>query len=547
MLVIANIFRAYLLVLTVGAAVLSPSPYSFVALFLLAVQIFLIYRGREVGWNLAGIIGTIIILPLVLEPATGKWLAIALVLPGIVLLDQHLRRYAAQVPVSIESRYPESARRKPAPSFVALVVALILLLAISLVFGALTLSLTVALLAGYFAAVLACILITVPRFPVEGSSPLLRVVAGDSARLTATLGNRAKLPLHLLWQPGQPWVHIDPLRLKIGKKERAEFDMFIVPPLAGPTSVEVQAVTTDPWGLFQTIQPVKLAALHVIPRARYAEWLARRYLEQTAGAYTSTGVSSSRQPLKGGRRGVEYYDSRLYQPGDSLRDIDWKHTTKFQELIVKEHIEARGQGVIIAASLEAADADEVDKLIYTFITTALTLAKESVPTALAAYNHQYVLASTPLLDPREALKQALRLAQQTTLYPAPVRFLQPSDLNRLNRSINQLRGSTALPARRLLSILELERRGIETAARVHPATVSLTQTTALAHPPALIALVLPLVSDTEALSATLTKLRQRGYATIRLQAEDRHKTGHQHLAASLSFAPNRLTGDSPPS
>jgi len=54
---------------------------------------------------------------------------------------------------------------------------------------------------------------------------------------------------------------------------------------------------------------------------------------------------------------VEYFDSRSYQPGDLLKNIDWKHTLKLNQLIVKEYIEVGGQVAIIAVNLSVTDAE----------------------------------------------------------------------------------------------------------------------------------------------------------------------------------------------
>jgi len=58
--------------------------------------------------------------------------------------------------------------------------------------------------------------------------------------------------------------------------------------------------------------------------------------------------------------------------------------------------------------------------------TALTLAVEAMPTALAAYNNKEVLATIPLASPREALKSALKLTQSITIVESSEKLLQMS-------------------------------------------------------------------------------------------------------------------------
>lgn len=55
-----------------------------------------------------------------------------------------------------------------------------------------------------------------------------------------------------------------------------------MPPLAGPSKLRLQASAVDPHGLIQTNQILEPIELHIIPKAKYAQWLAKKYLEQTA-------------------------------------------------------------------------------------------------------------------------------------------------------------------------------------------------------------------------------------------------------------------------
>jgi len=70
--------------------------------------------------------------------------------------------------------------------------------------------------------------------------------------------------------------------------------------------------------------------------------------------------------------------------------------------------------------------------------SALTLAVEAMPTALAAYNRKEVLAVIPLASPREALKSALKLTQNITIVEPSENVLQSTEFRRLKRSTGQL-------------------------------------------------------------------------------------------------------------
>jgi len=260
----------------------------------------------------------------------------------------------------------------------------------------------------------------------------------------------------------------------------------------------------------RTIDPLEL---HVIPKARYAEWLAMRFLEQTGtgATTTSTMIPESVPVLK---RGIEYLDNRAYQPGDQLRDVDWRHTLKLSQLIVKEYTEAGEQAAIIAVNLSVADAKEADNIAFNVITTALTLAREAIPAALAVYNHEQVVVTTAVIDPRELLKKTLLLVKDITEVEFAHRFLQPPDLGKLRRDITLLKEGASEAAQRLLSLLDFESRAVEKAAENHSATLALLRVTEPVRPPAMVVLVSQLNHDAEALQVTTEKLARRGFTTL---------------------------------
>lgn len=274
----------------------------------------------------------------------------------------------------------------------------------------------------------------------------------------------------------------------------------------------------DPWGLIQVNQLLQPVALHVIPRAKYAEWLALRYLEQSGD-----GVMAVTEPLskaiRAPKRGIEYAQSRTYQPGDQLKNIDWKHTLKLNKLIVKEFIETGRQAAIIAVNLSVTDAEEADKIAFNLITTALTLAQETIPTALAVYNHQRVIVTTAVLDPREMLKQTLLLVKDITSVELTQRLLQLPELSKLKRDIIQLKRATSEPAQRLLSLLDFEYQAIEKAAKNNPATLALSSVAEQTSSPATIVLISQLNHDAEALLVTTEKLSRREFTTLPIAAK----------------------------
>jgi uncharacterized protein (DUF58 family) len=183
----------------------------------------------------------------------------------------------------------------------------------------------------------------------------------------------------------------------------------------------------------------------------------------------------SLKPVHGLRRGVEYYGSQLYQPGDSLKNIDWKHSLKYNEMITKEFAESHVQSAVILINLAVGDAEEADELAYNIITTAITLAQENIPAALAVYDHEGVRITTATLQPRQLLLESLRIAQEMVTFVNPVKYLSPPDVTRLKTNIGRLRLLDSQAAGTLSQLLQIEYDNLNYAARHNPATRALSQ------------------------------------------------------------------------
>jgi len=514
--------QTYGLVVLLAVAILSPLPYSPLALVLFLLMLLTTIRPIAPRLNLAIMLAVLFLLPLMLEPlchclthttppptAPGFIAAIA-ILPIIYLLDYALRQNAQEVTFTYHSqqRHITTVARAIFSSLLAMLLVSLILSNHALLFAS-------AILALYLLAILLRASQAIPKLPLNIPAAEKRIIAGTTASISLEAASRASIRLHCLLSPSELWVSIRPQRLTLDSVP-TELNLTVTPPLAGPVLPQLRVSVMDPRGFIQVNQLINPVELNVIPRAKYAAWLATRYLEQTgAGANPATTPPEATMIPK---IGIEYLDSRDYQAGDRLKDVDWKHTLKLSQLIVKEYTEAAQPAAIIAVNLSVADAEEADKLSFNLITTALTLSREAIPTALAVYDRDRVVLTTPVTAPREALKQTLALVKNITPVEFAHRSLQLPDIARLRRNITQLKQVTSEPAQRLASILDFEYRAIQETANNNPATLTLLHIAEHIPSPAFIILVSQLNHDAEALLVTTRKLARRGFTILNVPA-----------------------------
>jgi uncharacterized protein (DUF58 family) len=511
-----TISEAYLVLIFLVAILSSVPPYSIVALVLLALWLYSFYKPPRAELTLTLTVATLVLTPLALQSLAGPFFSAFLITPIIPLLNESLKMNALNQSLSYSK-----AGRKATTILKALAATLSTILVSSLILVNYMLMLTSIILIGYLASVLLYILRAIPKLALEESKTRRRVLVGDAAEAPLTLKSKAKTPLQVFLRAPQQWIHLQPSTFAMETHAEANVNLTFTPPLAGPSKLQLHALTVDPWGLTQTNQILEPVELHIIPKARYAEWLAKKYLEPTGSGTAPIGVTSPLKMLKTAKLGVEYSSSRLYQPGDRLKDVDWKHTFKLQQLVIKEYLNAQGQSAIIATNLTAKDPEEADELAYNLITSALTLAAEAVPTALAAYNQKDVIETTNAMNPRETLKKALKLTQNITIVKPLQRTLEPQNIKRLRRNINQLEQATTRPAQKLAEILKLEYQILQETAKEHPAGRALTKAAEGTPAPAVITIVSPLNNDADALAVTLEKLERKGYSTVIVKSKTR--------------------------
>jgi uncharacterized protein (DUF58 family) len=204
--------------------------------------------------------------------------------------------------------------------------------------------------------------------------------------------------------------------------------------------------------------------------------LAQKYLDTTRqGMLPLISNVSTIKPRYGMRRGVEYYGSQLYQAGDEMKSIDWKHSARFNKLISKEFVEFNGQPAILLVNLAAADAEEADKLASDVIMTALSLAQEQIPSVLAVYDQYDVKLVTISLQPQQMLTQALGIIKDIRIFDNPTKYLYAPDIGRLRSNMSRLKPVEGQSAQVLTQLMDIEYAHLLTGVAGNPASKAINK------------------------------------------------------------------------
>jgi hypothetical protein len=510
--------QIYASLVLLAAASLSSVLYLAASLVLALVMIFITIRPQPPRLNIVVFLLMVFLTPLMLAspldhitglpPLATQIIAIVLTIPVLYLMDYNLRENARQADI-FQKRKGE---RYTTPIFAPLVVVTLAIILIAPIVKQAVLLFSGITFLIYLLSVLAWILVNIPRRPFTTETITKRIIAGTTGEVSLKLTSKAPVQMRAHLSPAFTWVQVAPSRAVLNKGTNS-LRLSFTPPLAGQSRPGLLVSAIDPRGFIQINQWLEPVDLHIIPAAKYAEWLATKYLEQ-AGMGTIPEAAVRFKTIKKRKQGIEYQESRNYQPGDPLRDIDWKHTLKLRQLIVREYQDAGEQAAIIAVNLAVADEEGMDKLAFNLITIALTLARENIPTALAAYNHEKVILSTGTIQSLEMLRLALSLVKDITIVKLADRLLEPTDIAKIRRNIKQLQETESEPARRLLDLFNFEHHSIEEFARSNPATLALAATSKKVPPPAMILLVSQLNHDAEAVLVITEKLSKRHFSCM---------------------------------
>jgi uncharacterized protein (DUF58 family) len=448
-------------------------------------------------------------LPLLFSPQTGSFLSILISIPILFLIDHSMREAALSTPY-----YQTERSRSLTGNGRSLVLLMLVVMGISLLLGSTALALAGTALILYLVIRGLLVFKGMPAKPVEEKQVQLRIIAGTVSHTRIEMNNKSRSGGRLFMLSGYDWLKVDPAVLSL-KDDRLTTRISLTPPLAGPALIRFDAYATDILGLTQTRFDLEPIRLYVIPRAKYAAWLAKKYLENTRpGNLAIISNIQSLKPVMGLRRGIEYYGSRQYQPGDSLKNIDWKHSLKYGELISKEFTEFHGRPALMLVNLAVGSDEEKDKTAYKIIITALLLARENVPTAISAYDHEGVKMATASLHPQQLLLNAMAVARQLVRYDTPLRYLDSADVDRLKANISRLRFSENTASKVISGLLQLEYRSLNLGSKLNPATRALSDVLGRIDRQSNIVIISSRNHDGEALAFNTHMLSRKGNAVI---------------------------------
>jgi hypothetical protein len=460
----------YTAVALLAVAFLSPVSFSFVPAILFVWYLVDWRRHYPAILDISTQLFVFFAIGVLYSPAFGTWLGLAISLPVLPILDMTLEDNSKKITFT-----ETKSGRRLTNIYVFSLIIVVSTFVVAAFAGSLVLAISDTAIALYLALIATYSWRHFPPIPVKYEVTFLRSVAGKPERVQVRLASASSSGGSLRLKSPYEWLNVPHFAMSF-RDERWTIDISFVPQLNGPADIVLEGFAVDRWGMIKNRFDIRPLSLLVIPRARYAAWLARKYLAGTGpGTISTVADVSGVKSLFGLRRGVEYYGSQQYQAGDSLKNIDWKHSVKFNELISKEFVEPHGRPAILLANMTASDDNEADKLAYDIMLTAISLAYEGIPTSLAAYDDKNVLLTTRSLKDTELVVRSMQLVKLINIASNPRRYLNPPDMQRLRSSLNRLRSISSGPASILAEILRVEYENLSLNARFHACSLALAE------------------------------------------------------------------------
>ncbi|MBT9145310.1 MAG: hypothetical protein DDT42_01180 [candidate division WS2 bacterium] len=430
-------------------------------------------------------------------------------LPAIIALHHSFQgnNYLAKV------RFKPKTKRLT-PYFKSFITPTVILLFFSILINQPVVTFTSILALSYLIALFLFTYLSIPLNPLSFAQTELKVVAGSTVNTPIKLSLTKPIKLQSIFRVRDKWISLEPISESIDGNS-ITINTTLTPPLAGPITPQILFSGKDQRGIIEVNQLLKPLTLQVIPRAKYAETIARTFLSQQGiEAGQSEQGTELMEKLTLPKGGVDYFDSRLYQPGDRLKDIDWKHTLKLNQLVTREFLDLNKPKAVLLVNLSATSDDEADKLAFQLITTALTLSIEKVPSSLIAYDQQKVICFSNLNDSKETLLTSLSLIKNIETIAPLKRFLDKADPMKIKRNLYLLKQVDSEPARKMLDLLKFQYQALEKGVKDHPASKALNDVLKSVLPPAVIFIISSLNHDLEAIQVVAYKLEELKYQVV---------------------------------
>jgi uncharacterized protein (DUF58 family) len=512
MRVLAIFLKFYVITALIIAALLSPADFSVIPIILMALSLFLWRRIISPVIRVLTQYFLFLAIGLLYSVIIPEYLAPFVCLPVLILITQYLYKSIQHI-----KSYHPSLKRRPTTLYIAQSVVVLAVFILALLLNNLTLIISTAILIIY----LICLtVITASRFsvkPVKSEIIVSRIIAGKTEDIEIRITPTTFSGVTIFFEPEYDWVKIKTKRVFL-KNTPLSLELTITPPLSGPTIIKLNSYAIDRWGLFQTFFNIEAVELIVIPRARYASWLARQYMSGTKqGNLPLISNTSINKALQGLRQGIEYYGNRLYQAGDSLRNINWKASVKYDELISKEFDEFRGQPAVILINLVAGNDEELDRLAYNILITAISIGQANIPASLAVYDKESVVIITPALSSVQLVSHALRVVKKLAIHSNPLKYLNTPDILRLRSNISRLNNIGNQPSTKLSELLKLEYEALNNGTATNPCTRALFQAKGKIHEQFNVVIVSLFNHDAEALAINTYTLTRKGSFVINVK------------------------------
>lgn len=170
------------------------------------------------------------------------------------------------------------------------------------------------------------------------------IPVGVWSKINLSLQNPGKRELTVLihdHHPGEFEVEGMPVEHVIPPERRLELTYAIRPPKRGNAEFPgVDIITLSPLGLWRRKHFIRHASsCRVLPNFRAISHYALLAIDNRLSQ-----IGVKRKQRRG--EGNDFYQLREYRAGDTLRQIDWKATSRYRKLIAKEYQDERDQQIL---------------------------------------------------------------------------------------------------------------------------------------------------------------------------------------------------------